>query len=809
MSTTPTRKVAAGLSVLALTLGSGVLLGLPAAAAPAPAQFHRLATLPAYLNNDDPADPAVAEISTITEDGNTVISTDSAGEQLGFFDITDPANPKPAGKVDLPGEPTSVYATGDYILAVVNTSESYADPSGVLIVLDATTRTELASVDLGGQPDSIDVNPDGTLAVIAIENERDEEVNDGDLPQLPSGGVVTIDLTGDPGSFAANHLDLSALSAAAAGFVEPSDLETEYVKFSPSGKKIAVTFQENNGIAIIDADDFSVKGFTAGATSVSGIDTVEDGDIRLDGSISDTPREPDAIGWVDDEHVATANEGDWKGGTRGWTVFDAATGEVVWDAGNSFDHLAVEYGFYPDSRSDAKGSEPEGLAVATIDGTRYAFVGSERANFVAVYDVTDPADPVFTQLVPSTNGPEGLLAVPDRGLLVVSSEEDDPDVSVRATVQIYSLGDGVADTPTIHSEVVDGSPIPWTALGALSAKPDDPTHLWTAPDKALQPSRIFGVDVTKTPALIDSVLPITNADGTPAELDIEGLHAQADGTFLLAVEGSDGAGNKIVQVNAKGVITNTITLPAEIADKLGAQGLEGVTVLPETGDILVAVQRPLKGEDFARIGLYKVTDKAWHWFGYPLETTSTEGDWIGLSEITMVDDDTIAVIERDKLNGPNAKLKAVYTADLPQEWETEPVLLDKKLAIDVLPTLQAFNGWTQEKLEGLTIGADGNVYAVTDNDGVDDSTGETQFLRLGTAKDIFGTDESPSPTPSASPSTTPSEKPTSTPSVKPAQPVGDDGTGNLADTGAPYGIALAAVAGAALVAGGIVALRRR
>lgn len=40
----------------------------------------------------------------------------------------------------------------------------------------------------------------------------------------------------------------------------------------------------------------------------------------------------------------------------------------------------------------------------------------------------------------------------------------------------------------------------------------------------------------------------------------------------------------------------------------------------------------------------------------------------------------------------------------------------------------------QEKLEGLTIAADGTVYAITDNDGVDDATGETVFLALG---DLF------------------------------------------------------------------------
>ena len=61
---------------------------------------------------------------------------------------------------------------------------------------------------------------------------------------------------------------------------------------------------------------------------------------------------------------------------------------------------------------------------------------------------------------------------------------------------------------------------------------------------------------------------------------------------------------------------------------------------------------------------------------------------------------------------------------------TLPVL-PKTLARDVLPDLRATRGWTQEKLEGFTVGADGQAYAVTDNDAIDDATGETVFLRLG------------------------------------------------------------------------------
>ena len=47
------------------------------------------------------------------------------------------------------------------------------------------------------------------------------------------------------------------------------------------------------------------------------------------------------------------------------------------------------------------------------------------------------------------------------------------------------------------------------------------------------------------------------------------------------------------------------------------------------------------------------------------------------------------------------------------------------------PTSPAPHGYVVDKVEGFAIDAAGNAYAVTDNDGVDDSSGETHFLPLG------------------------------------------------------------------------------
>ncbi len=56
-----------------------------------------------------------------------------------------------------------------------------------------------------------------------------------------------------------------------------------------------------------------------------------------------------------------------------------------------------------DSRSDAKGPEPEGVVVGQVGGRTYAFVGLERIGGVMIYDVTNPRAPFYVDYV---NGKE-------------------------------------------------------------------------------------------------------------------------------------------------------------------------------------------------------------------------------------------------------------------------------------------------------------------------------------------------------------------------------------------------------------------
>ena len=105
---------------------------------------------------------------TQSEDGMTLVYTDSPLGAVGLVDITDPAAPKPLGNIEVGGEPTTAHILGGKVFAAVNTSESFANPSGKLVTADLASRTVVAECDLGGQPDSVAVAPDGSFLAVAI-----------------------------------------------------------------------------------------------------------------------------------------------------------------------------------------------------------------------------------------------------------------------------------------------------------------------------------------------------------------------------------------------------------------------------------------------------------------------------------------------------------------------------------------------------------------------------------------------------------------------------------------------------------------
>ena len=103
-------------------------------------------------------------------------------------------------------------------------------------------------------------------------------------------------------------------------------------------------------------------------------------------------------------------------GARSFSIWDE-NGSKVWDSGDFFEKFlssdSAKFGksrniaakdFFNtghdegdafDSRSDAKGPEPEGIAIGKIGNKTFAFIGLERTGGVMVFDISNPKKPIY------------------------------------------------------------------------------------------------------------------------------------------------------------------------------------------------------------------------------------------------------------------------------------------------------------------------------------------------------------------------------------------------------------------------------
>jgi len=772
--------VAISLAMVAMLQGCGgddaVILPAPA---PAPdvskpnpdMHFNRVAVFPvcsqvgASCETGD--DSTAAEIVTASTDGMTLVYSNSPKGEIGFVDITDPSKPKAKGHLDMGGEPTSVSVLGTNVLVGVNTSESFVKPSGKLVVVDIATQKVVASLSLPGQPDSVAVSKDGKYAAIAIENERDEDINDGAMPQLPGGSLAIVDTVGAANTWKVRNVSMTGIAT-----LYPTDPEPEYVDINEDNIAV-VTLQENNHIALVDLKDGKItKHFSAGSVNLDKIDTKDERPNLITQTTSQPNRlrEPDGVTWISKTQFITANEGDLDGGSRGFTLFNT-DGSVAYEAGNSMEHLMARIGHYNDRRSDAKGNEPEnaeyGRFSTTAGFTDYAFVCSERSSVIGVYDLSKANAPAFKQVLPAGMGPEGVLAIPSRNLLIAASEEDERGDAVRSVVNIYQYQSAKAAYPTLQSvDNSNGTPIAWAALSGLAAGASN-TTLYSVNDSFFAANRIYTLDVSQKPAQIQAetvikdskgvlaslgaTLPadkdanafdqtdlkaMLNADGS-VNIDPEGIAVASDDGFWIASEGAGTVGDKkypvtkpnmILKTDTAGVIQNVILLPAELSAVQLRFGLEGVT--ESNGKLIVPFQRAWNKEEHPRLGIYDLTAKTWSFMFYPLDTpTSPNGGWVGLSDITALGNNQFLIVERDNMAGPDARIKKLYKIDL--SGLAAGAIVTKTLVRDLMADLMAPGGSVIEKVEGSAMLPNGDVLIVTDNDGVNDSNGETQLINLG------------------------------------------------------------------------------
>ena len=136
-------------------------------------------------------------------------------------------------------------------------------------------------------------------------------------------------------------------------------------------------------------------------------------------------------------------------GSRSFSIWNSS-GSLIYDSGDQLEQITAAAtptlfnsdgtSATYDTRSDNKGPEPEGVAVGVINGIPYAFIGLERIGDIMVYNVSNPAAPVFIQYVnvPEDFGVEGLSFVPaansptGKPLLIATAE-------VSRTISIFEV----------------------------------------------------------------------------------------------------------------------------------------------------------------------------------------------------------------------------------------------------------------------------------------------------------------------------------------------------------------------------------
>lgn len=355
-------------------------------------------------------------------------------------------------------------------LAAVAVESSLRTRPGVVNFYDTATRSLSggfypSSVTVGALPDMLTFTPDGRKVLVANEGTPDSygaQIGSsvprvfGAAPNDPVGSVSIIDVA-TRSIIATPGFTGVARSGSHLRTTTGMDFEPEYIAVDKAGTKAYVALQEANGMAILDLRTHSfqqIVGLGAKDFSLPGneIDPRNDNAVNFATHDAKGLYMPDGMATIERggrTYILMANEGDFReddgdrvaagsflgaaapldrlrissadssgselfaAGARSFSIRDES-GAIVYDSGSLLDRMAHAEGIYDDGRSRDKGVEPEGIAVLEINGVTLAFVGLERTtkSAVAVFDVTDPANAAYVDMIVSEGdlSPEGLVA---------------------------------------------------------------------------------------------------------------------------------------------------------------------------------------------------------------------------------------------------------------------------------------------------------------------------------------------------------------------------------------------------------------
>lgn len=367
---------------------------------------------------------AVPDMVTFTPDGKYLLVANE-GEPDDTYTID------PEGSVSVLKVRPLLAGRGGGNLARTADFRSVPIPAGVRIFGPGATAAqdiepEFIAVDPNGRKAYVTLQENNAIAVLDIERAR--------ITSLLPLGLKDLRLPGN--AFDANDRDGIAIAPATVpvfGMYQPDGIAA----FRNAGHTYLITANEGDVREWGDYEEGTRASDLAGLLDPSAFPSGLPAALaRL--NVSTATGDTDGDGDFDQLHAF---------GARSFSVWDT-DGTLVFDSGDQIERLIA--GLEPaafnvsnsnntvDNRSDDKGPESEGVTLGRVRGRRMAFLGLERAGGVLVYDVTDPAAPVFQSWannrtygagpVGPDSGPEGLAFVPGSGsptgspLLLVGNE---------------------------------------------------------------------------------------------------------------------------------------------------------------------------------------------------------------------------------------------------------------------------------------------------------------------------------------------------------------------------------------------------
>lgn len=370
----------------------------------------------------------------------------------------------PAGSTAAEITGVAISPDGTFALAGVKDNDetnlaTFDEVPGKVVAFTLPDLRVLGAVTVGRGPDSVAIAANGQFAAVANEDEENED----DLTNLENrpGSISIIDLRQGPGAMTQVEVPIPAVGLP----FFPHDPQPETVKIAADNSFILATLQENNAVARLEvparlpmpltASAFRVTNFDLGLRTGLGLtqDRVGTENCRSSAygpslrQAYTSAREPDGIAiapdlgffvTADEDNLTAANGQSYQGttisehGTRSISAFDARTGQLLGDSGDTIEDSIIAAQL--PQRCSSKGPEPEVVSVAQVGDRVVAAVAIERSDAVTLHDVTNPRDIQLLDTVvlnPAIVGtdqaaqfePEGIEIIPTTRQIVVSSPE--------------------------------------------------------------------------------------------------------------------------------------------------------------------------------------------------------------------------------------------------------------------------------------------------------------------------------------------------------------------------------------------------